>query len=70
MFTLPYKLGAVAVIIVSIFAVGYIKGQYSCEEATTKEVIKVVEKVKYVRQKTDAMPSGTVYDGLREWQRD
>jgi hypothetical protein len=49
---------------------GYFKGKTSCEVANTKEIVKIVEKVKYVRQKTEALPSGAVYDGLREWQRD
>jgi hypothetical protein len=70
MFTLPYKLGIIASIIIAVFMLGYFKGKTSCEVANTKEVVKIVQNVKYVRQKSDALPSGAVYDGLREWQRD
>ena len=67
--TLPYKIAAVVLLCAGLWWHGWYAGKDKCENTQLKETVKVVEKVRYVRQKTDAMPSSVVYDGLLRWTR-
>lgn len=67
--TLAHRIIAAIVLLAMSFGYGYYAGRGACENKQLKQTIKTVEKVRYVRQKTDAMPSGAVYDGLRKWTR-
>lgn len=69
MIPLVYRIAAALGLVAMTFGYGYYSGKGACETKQLKQTIKTVEKVRYVRQKTDAMPSGAVYDGLRKWQR-
>lgn len=65
----PYVIIAVIALCFALWWHGWYAGKAKCENAQLKQTVKVVEKVRYVRQKTDAMPSGAVYDGLQRWTR-
>lgn len=64
------------VIVIGLFAVYQVKmynsyqaGITACETKIANQETKVVEKVRYVKQKVDAMPTGDVYDRLQSWTR-
>lgn len=64
---------AAAILLFGIYQVkmynSYTAGIEACKAANDKETIKVVETVRYVKQKVDSMPVGDVYDRLRDWTR-
>lgn len=65
----PYVIAGAVVLIAAAWWHGYMTGKYAMQNANIRETVKTIEKVRYVRQKTDAMPSGAVYDGLLKWTR-
>lgn len=66
----PYLMGGVIAAIMLAWGLGYYQGRVDAQAKANKETVKIVERVVHVRDKTNAMPTGAVYDSLRQWQRD